>query len=40
MRVTPSATRSMRFLFLVPFVVLALMGGGRYSLDHRVGRPR
>ena len=36
----PSATRSMRSLFLVPFVVLALMGGGRYSLDHRIGRPR
>ena len=27
-------------LFLVPFIVLLLMGGGRYSVEHRIGRPK
>ena len=36
----PISDKEHALLFLVPFLVLALMGGGRYSLDHRVGRPR
>lgn len=36
----PISDKEHALLFLAPFVVLALMGGGRYSLDHRIGRPK
>lgn len=36
----PIADKEHALLFLVPFVVLALMGGGRYGVDHRLSRPK
>ena len=36
----PIADKEHALLFMVPFLVLALMGGGQYSLDHRIGRPK
>lgn len=36
----PISDKEHALLFLVPFVVLALMGGGKYSADHRLQRPR
>lgn len=36
----PIADKEHALLFLVPFVVLALMGGGRYGADHRLSRPK
>jgi len=36
----PISDKELPLLFLVPFVVLALMGGGRYSVDHWIGRPK
>lgn len=36
----PISDKEHALLFLVPFVVLALMGGGDYSVDHRLQRPR
>jgi len=36
----PIGDKEHALLFLVPFVVLVLMGGGRYSFDNRIGRPR
>lgn len=35
----PLSDKEHALLFLIPFIVLALMGGGRYSIDHRLGRP-
>lgn len=36
----PISDKEHALLFLVPFLVLLLMGGGRYSLEHRIGRPK
>ena len=36
----PISDKEHALLFLVPYVVLALMGAGKFSLDHRVTRPR
>jgi len=36
----PIGDKEHALLFLVPYLVLALMGGGKYSLDSRVTRPR
>jgi putative oxidoreductase len=36
----PISDKEHALLFLVPFVVLALMGGGRYAADHRLNRPK
>ena len=36
----PISDKEHALLFLIPFVVLALMGGGKYSVDHRIGRPK
>ena len=36
----PIGDKEHALLFLVPFVVLALLGGGRYGLDSRIGRPK
>ena len=36
----PISDKEHALLFLVPFVVLALMGGGRYAADHRLSRPK
>jgi len=36
----PISDKEHALLFLVPFAVLALMGGGRYSLGYRIRRPK
>ena len=36
----PLSDKEHALLFLVPYLVLMLMGGGRYSVDHRIGRPK
>lgn len=36
----PISDKEHALLFLVPFLALMLMGGGRYALDHRIGRPK
>jgi putative oxidoreductase len=36
----PIGDKEHALLFLIPFAALALMGGGRYSVDHRLRRPR
>ena len=36
----PISDKEHALLFLVPFAVLALMGGGRYSLGYQIRRPK
>ncbi|MBK12054.1 MAG: DoxX family protein [Crocinitomicaceae bacterium] len=36
----PISDKEHALLFFIPFVVLGLMGGGKYSVDRRIGRPK